>query len=98
MPSGVLARWVGTIDAASLGRRLAARLMRIPAAVAILLVTLYRLVVSPLLPPSCRYEPTCSAYTIEALRRYGLLRGAWMGARRILRCHPGHPGGFDPVP
>ena len=57
----------------------------------------YRLLLSPLLPPSCRFEPSCSRYMEEAIQRHGLLRGGWKGARRLLRCHPFHPGGYDPV-
>ena len=62
------------------------------------LVRGYQLVLSPFLPPACRFEPSCSHYTLEALERHGALRGSWLGLRRILRCHPFHPGGHDPVP
>ncbi len=64
----------------------------------LLLVRFYRSCISPLLPPSCRYYPTCSAYAMEAIERYGARRGGWMALRRILRCHPFHRGGYDPVP
>lgn len=57
----------------------------------------YRLVISPLLPPSCRFTPTCSNYAIEALERKGLFAGTRMAMWRLLRCHPFHPGGYDPV-
>jgi putative membrane protein insertion efficiency factor len=58
----------------------------------------YQLVVSPVLPPSCRFTPSCSQYALEAVRRHGAVRGTWLAARRLVRCHPFHPGGFDPVP
>jgi putative membrane protein insertion efficiency factor len=57
----------------------------------------YRRFVSPMLPPSCRFAPSCSLYTLQAIEKYGLLRGGFMGARRVLRCHPFCEGGFDPV-
>lgn len=64
----------------------------------ILGVRAYQVGLGPLLPASCRYYLTCSAYAIEALERHGALRGSWLAVRRILRCHPFRPGGFDPVP
>lgn len=61
-------------------------------------IRLYQILLSPWLGSHCRYSPTCSAYAIEAIREHGTLRGAWMGLARILRCHPFHAGGYDPVP
>ncbi len=58
----------------------------------------YRRWVAPALPPACRFFPSCSAYALEALERHGLTRALWLTAGRLLRCHPYHPGGFDPVP
>ena len=62
------------------------------------LITGYRRFISPLLGPRCRFAPSCSAYALEAVREHGALRGTWLAARRIGRCHPFNPGGFDPVP
>lgn len=58
----------------------------------------YRLIVSPMLGPNCRFYPTCSCYAEEAIEQHGAVRGAWLTVKRILRCHPWHPGGYDPVP
>lgn len=58
----------------------------------------YQVVLSPWLGPSCRFHPSCSRYADEALERHGLLRGGWLSARRLCRCGPWHPGGYDPVP
>jgi uncharacterized protein len=62
------------------------------------LIRAYQVVVSPALPAACRFTPSCSQYALEAVRRHGVLRGSWLAARRLGRCHPFHPGGFDPVP
>ncbi|MGB9834561.1 MAG: membrane protein insertion efficiency factor YidD [bacterium] len=62
------------------------------------LIHIYRRGISPYTPPSCRYIPTCSQYAIQAIEKYGVARGGWMAIKRILRCNPLHPGGYDPVP
>lgn len=64
----------------------------------ILLIRGYRVLISPLLPPACRFYPTCSVYALEAIERFGVWRGGILAIRRVSRCHPWHPGGYDPVP
>ncbi|HNS05098.1 MAG TPA: membrane protein insertion efficiency factor YidD [Candidatus Saccharicenans sp.] len=66
--------------------------------IALGLIRLYQLLVSPLLGHHCRYYPTCSDYTYQAINKYGFIKGSWLGSKRILRCHPWHEGGIDPVP
>lgn len=64
----------------------------------LILIRSYQRAISPLLPPACRYAPTCSQYALEAIEGHGALRGAWLAAKRLSRCHPGRAGGYDPVP
>ena len=64
----------------------------------ILLIRFYQKFISPLFPAKCRYYPTCSQYTLEAIQEYGAIKGTYLGIKRILRCHPFHEGGYDPVP
>ncbi|MCL6642330.1 MAG: membrane protein insertion efficiency factor YidD [Candidatus Bipolaricaulota bacterium] len=65
---------------------------------ALFLITLYQKLLSPLLPRSCRFYPSCSEYAKQAIQKYGIVKGGWLALRRIARCHPGNPGGLDPVP
>ena len=62
------------------------------------MIRFYQRVISPGFPPRCRFYPTCSAYALTAIERFGAVKGGWLALRRILKCHPFHPGGYDPVP
>jgi uncharacterized protein len=64
----------------------------------IFFIRFYQIFISPLKPPTCRFYPTCSHYGLEAVKRFGAIKGGWLTIKRILKCHPFHPGGFDPVP
>lgn len=75
-----------------------AALRALAVALLVLGIRAYQFALSPFLGSACRFAPSCSEYAIEAVRRHGPLQGSWMGARRIARCHPFHPGGLDPVP
>ncbi|ERI09315.1 membrane protein insertion efficiency factor YidD [Aneurinibacillus aneurinilyticus] len=66
--------------------------------VLIFIIRFYQRFISPLLPPSCRFYPSCSHYGLEAIQRFGALKGGWLTVKRLLKCHPFHPGGIDPVP
>lgn len=66
--------------------------------ITLITIRCYQLLLSPLLGRNCRFSPTCSAYTYEAIKKHGLLKGVLLGSKRLLRCHPFHPGGIDPVP
>lgn len=65
--------------------------------VIILLIRFYQIFISPMFPPLCRFYPTCSQYALEAVRKKGAVKGSWLALKRILKCHPFHPGGYDPV-
>lgn len=70
----------------------------VPKRMLLALIRFYRRNISPMFPPCCRFIPTCSEYAMEAVEKYGALKGGYLALRRILRCHPFHPGGYDPVP
>ena len=70
----------------------------IPKRIMLGMIRFYRRFISPMFPPCCRFTPTCSAYALEAIQKYGALKGCYLAVRRILRCNPFHPGGYDPVP
>ena len=71
-------------------------LVRLPGYLMILMVRLYQICLSPLLGRNCRFQPTCSSYFIQSVEKYGAIRGGWKGVVRICKCHPFHPGGYDP--
>jgi hypothetical protein len=73
-------------------------LRHLPGRGVVALLRIYKVVVSPLLPPACRFHPTCSDYATEVVERFGVLRGSWLAAKRLARCHPFSAGGFDPAP
>ena len=71
---------------------------RLEREIVLLPVKIYRRIISPLIPPSCRFEPTCSQYAITAVTRFGIIRGGYLTVRRLIKCHPFNKGGYDPVP
>ena len=74
------------------------KLFNIPTGIATALVKAYKMIISPYLPKSCRFYPSCSTYSIESFKRYGFIKGMFLTIERIIRCNPFNPGGFDPVP
>ncbi|MBM4186090.1 MAG: membrane protein insertion efficiency factor YidD [Gemmatimonadetes bacterium] len=74
------------------------RWLQWPRAAGMGLIRGYQRYISPAFPPRCRFSPSCSQYTLEAIDRYGFVRGCWLGFVRLAKCHPWHPGGYDPVP
>lgn len=82
----------------ALMRRAQNAVMRMVKSICLFLIWYYQNGISPWLGANCRYRPTCSAYAREAIEKYGAIKGSWLAVKRIARCHPGHPGGYDPVP
>lgn len=74
-----------------------AKVLALPASTFLLLISMYKVFISPLKPQTCRFYPSCSSYVYEAVKQYGLIKGCIMGTGRLLRCHPFNPGGYDPV-
>jgi hypothetical protein len=79
-------------------QKVASFLIQIPKRIVLIIIWVYQNTFSRLTPPSCRFQPTCSNYGYEAIEKYGLLKGGWLAIKRIGRCHPFNPGGYDPVP
>lgn len=90
--------WCAYVREPASSVRMLRNLSHLPRRLVVGAVRFYQRVISPLLPPVCIYTPSCSQYMIEAVARYGALRGIWLGLRRIARCNPLHHGGYDPVP
>ena len=82
---------------ALLQTKTAPAVVRLPCLVVVAVLRAYRQYISPVLGPACRFSPSCSAYAMTAIERYGIVRGGGLAVRRLLRCHPWHPGGWDPV-
>jgi len=79
-------------------KRIISQIFRIPGLLAVQLINIYKWVISPMMPRACRYYPTCSVYSAEAIKRFGIIRGGFLSVRRILSCNPLGKGGIDPVP